>query len=248
MSRLSRRIPGFGAKSAAHSDHPAECSPPRAGWSRRAIVRESPALRRISGARAGAPPPAPCPRAGFPRSGAGDALPFPRGNARRCFAASRGFAGAAGDVATASCAGLRLDFQETGDDVARLPPVLNFRLQLLSPGARNPVKASAAIVVRRSPLRLDRALLLQPQEQWVKSALVQCQPVTADLFDTPRDAVAVQRAQSIERLQRHQRQRSLLNVRARHRFLSFWLPKGSMAPFVLENNRRSMPNGIRGGR
>ena len=57
------------------------------------------------------------------------------------------------------------------------------------PRTRQTIKAGAPVVLRRSPVRLNRALLFQPQQYRVESALVNEELVAADLLDPPGNAV-----------------------------------------------------------
>jgi len=66
-----------------------------------------------------------------------------------------------------------------------------------------------AIILRGTPLGCDRAFLLQLQQHGIQSPLIHRQQISADLFDAPRDAVAVLRSQDIQSLEDHQRQRAL---------------------------------------
>ena len=83
----------------------------------------------------------------------------------------------------------------------------------LRPAHGKAIEAGAAIVFRGTPLRGNRAFILQLQQQGIKGALVDSQNISADLFNASSDAVAVLRAQNIEGFEDHQCKRSLQYVR-----------------------------------
>jgi hypothetical protein len=58
--------------------------------------------------------------------------------------------------------------------------------------------------------------VLEPEEHGIERPLIHRQQVTADLLDAAGNPVAVQRAQDLERLEHHQRQRSLLHIPLGH--------------------------------
>ena len=82
----------------------------------------------------------------------------------------------------------------------------------LRPAPRQPIKAGPAVVFRGTPVRRNRSLLLQPQQDGIQRALVDRKQVAADLLDASRHAIPVQRPQHIEGLQDHQGERSLLDI------------------------------------
>ena len=51
--------------------------------------------------------------------------------------------------------------------------------------------------------------MLKLEQQWIERALVDRQKVSADLLNAAGDAVAVLRAQHIQRFEHHKRKRSL---------------------------------------
>ena len=99
--------------------------------------------------------------------------------------------------------------QESRHDVVGERPLLPLLLELPTAGARQPVEPGAAVVVRDAPRGCDVALLLELEQGGIERARVQRQPIAARLLDPPRDAVAVQLAERLERRQHHQRERAL---------------------------------------
>src|SRR5436190_7596635 len=87
-------------------------------------------------------------------------------------------------------------------DYTRDPlPAPGFTRQLFAAGAGDRVKLCSPVAVRRAPFRLDPALLRQAQQRGVDGALVQPKQIMADLLDSSCDAIAVLRAQGIQRLE-----------------------------------------------
>jgi hypothetical protein len=54
--------------------------------------------------------------------------------------------------------------------------------------------------------------LLQLEQRWIQSALVECKLIPADLFDSPRDPIPVQRTQGLQGLDDHQTEAAVENV------------------------------------
>src|SRR5215831_8392658 len=135
---------------------------------------------------------------------------------------------------------LRFRRKESLDDRRRLFPVLRLCLQLLAALACQAIKACLAVVLGCAPLGRDRSFLHELEQDRIERALIDRQQIAADLLDAPGDAVAMLRAEHIQRLQHHQRQGALSNVRFLHRAgISIWIPKGSMPRFLWESNRTS---------
>src|SRR5437762_2572646 len=105
--------------------------------------------------------------------------------------------------------------QHPADYAGDALPVFRFGRQLAAARFRDRVELRLPVVLRRAPGRGDPPPLLQPQERCVDRPLIELQHVVADLLDPPRDAVAVQRSHRFERLQDHQVERPLENVRLR---------------------------------
>ncbi len=74
------------------------------------------------------------------------------------------------------------------------------------------IEAGLAVILGGAPLGGDRAFLLQLEENRIEGALIDGEEVSADLFDTPGDAVAVQGTEDIERFEDHQSQGALQDV------------------------------------
>src|SRR6187402_1415219 len=88
-------------------------------------------------------------------------------------------------------------------------PIGGVLLKLLPSLAGDRVELCLAIVVGGSPLGGDAFLLLESHQRGVDGPLVKKDFVAAHLLDTPCDAVSVQCAHRLARLQNHQVQRSL---------------------------------------
>src|SRR5262249_58704762 len=102
--------------------------------------------------------------------------------------------------------------EEAFDDVGGARPILGFGGELLPAGAGDRVVAGAAVVLRCAPLRSDPSHLLELEQRRIERSLIQLELVAADLLDPPRDPVAVQRPEAIERLEDHQRQRAVEDI------------------------------------
>src|SRR5207249_2989334 len=85
-------------------------------------------------------------------------------------------------------------------------------LDLPAAGARQPVELGLAVVLGDAPLRIDIAFLLELHELGIERAVIEREAIAARLLDAPRDAVAVQRPEALERFQDHQRERALPDV------------------------------------
>src|SRR5208337_615229 len=70
-----------------------------------------------------------------------------------------------------------------------------------------------AIVVGDAPLGGDVAFLLEFEEGGVEGAVIDGEEVAAGLLDAAGDAIAVERAESLQSLQDHQGQGALPDVR-----------------------------------
>src|SRR5215831_15971992 len=79
-------------------------------------------------------------------------------------------------------------------------------------------------------------LLLQFQKQRVNRAVLNSERLAADLLDTACDAVGMERAHTLQRLEDHQRQRPLANFLPLSHLRSYWLPIEIMTQLVLEAN------------
>src|SRR5262249_39004923 len=100
------------------------------------------------------------------------------------------------------------------NDSNHSPPVIGFFGQL--PPARfcNLEELGFAVVFRYAPLGPDKSALLQSDESRIDRALIKEQNLIADLFDSAGDSPAVQRPHTFKRLQNHQVQRSLQDLRS----------------------------------
>src|SRR5688572_15092893 len=83
-------------------------------------------------------------------------------------------------------------------------PILGLRAQLPASSIGDGVEARLSIVVGGSPAGRNPPALQQTHQRRVDSPLVQLQGVLADLLDTARNAVPVQRPHGAEGLQHHQ--------------------------------------------
>ena len=80
-------------------------------------------------------------------------------------------------------------------------------------GARQRVELGPPVVLGRAPLGGDGAFLFELEQGGVDGAVVEGQPAAAGLLDPPRQPVAVLRAHRRERLQHHQGEGALPDVR-----------------------------------
>src|SRR5439155_2131717 len=110
-----------------------------------------------------------------------------------------------------------------GDDRMRLFPLAFLGRKLSLPGLSDPVVLGLAVVLRNAPFGFDGALLFQLQQHWIECPVIDRKQVPAGLLNSPSDAVAMQRPQSIERLQYHQGKGSLPDVR--FFFHVLWVPQ-----------------------
>ena len=83
-------------------------------------------------------------------------------------------------------------------------PVFRLDCKLLFSTPGNRVKPGLTIVLRCSPLRINPALLLQPQQRVVHSALVQGQNILTHLLDAPCNPKSMLWTQHLEGLQNYQ--------------------------------------------
>src|SRR5277367_3268793 len=79
-------------------------------------------------------------------------------------------------------------------------PTFRLRQKLLTSAARERVILRLAVVVRDAPLRGDPPALFEPQQSGIKRALIKFEQIGGNLLNAQGDAVAVQRAESIESL------------------------------------------------
>src|SRR5262245_58027312 len=80
---------------------------------------------------------------------------------------------------------------------------------------RELVEFRAALVVALAPMRGDPPPLLETDERRVNRALIETQQVVRHLFDPAGDPVAVRGAERVERLQHHDIEGSLHDIRCR---------------------------------
>ena len=116
------------------------------------------------------------------------------------------------EAATSGSSGRRAP-QEARHHAGDALPVLRRRRQLPAAGPRDRVELRPSVVLGAAPRRRNPAAMLEAQERGVDGSLVQLQRVVADLLDAARDAVAVQGAHALERLQDHQIERALKDIR-----------------------------------
>src|SRR5690348_1298891 len=91
-------------------------------------------------------------------------------------------------------------------------PIFRFDRELLPAGSRERIESGLAVIFAGAPFRGDPAALEQSDERGVNRSLIETQGVFADLLDSPRNAVAVKRAHSLESLENHQIQGALQNI------------------------------------
>jgi hypothetical protein len=83
-------------------------------------------------------------------------------------------------------------------------PVLGLLFNLLPPVARQRVESGAASGFRDAPFAFYPSTLFQAKEGRIDRPLIETDRVLADLFDSPRYAIAVLRSHRLKRLQHHQ--------------------------------------------
>src|SRR5215472_9519910 len=133
---------------------------------------------------------------------------------------------------------LRFNSKESRDD-GRCPlPVAGLGAELFAPGARQPIEASLAVVLGGAPFRGDGTFLLEFQQDRIHGPLIDAEKISADLLDPPGNPVAVQGSENIQRLEHHERQCTLLNVRFLHFSVGF--PQKRKTHLIWENNRVHM--------
>src|SRR5262245_19387071 len=87
--------------------------------------------------------------------------------------------------------GVLRDLQETLDDACRTLPLRFFVVELLAPGACQRVDPHATAALGRAPFGRNPPHLLQLEQRRIQSALVECELIAADLFDSPGDPIPV---------------------------------------------------------
>src|SRR6476661_5185122 len=106
------------------------------------------------------------------------------------------------------------DPQYASNHSADALPVLGLRCQPLSPCPRDGIKLGFAIVIRCPPSAGNPPSLHQPHQRRINRSLIDLQSLFADLLDSSRDSVAVQWPHRGQRLQHHQIQCPLQNLRS----------------------------------
>src|ERR1700730_14441229 len=96
-------------------------------------------------------------------------------------------------------------------------PALGLAGELLAACARQRVILRLAVVVRQAPLRIDPSALFEPEQGWIKGALIELHQVLGNLLNALRDPVAMQRTDGLQRFQHDQVQRSLKHFAPRWR-------------------------------
>src|SRR5258708_24523324 len=124
--------------------------------------------------------------------------------------------------------------KEPRDDDCRTLPVLGLGLQLFPPGASQPVKPRPSVVLGGTPFRRNGTFLLESQQDWIQRPLIDSENISADLLDSLSDPIAVQGLENIQRLEHHERQRSLSNVRVLH---LYWVSHKTVTYLIWESNR-----------
>src|SRR5262249_54079990 len=99
--------------------------------------------------------------------------------------------------------------QQAGDDTGDPLPVPGFRGELLLSGAGERIVLRATVALGDSPPGADPAALLESEESGVERSLVHPQHLVGDLLESSGNPVAVQRSQSLQRLEHHEVQGSL---------------------------------------
>src|SRR3989449_5881195 len=78
------------------------------------------------------------------------------------------------------------------EEDGRLFPLPSLGLEPFASGRGQPIETRPAVVVRGSPFRRDGPFLFQLQQQGIKSALIDCQQIPADLLDAPGNPVPME--------------------------------------------------------
>src|SRR5581483_11622999 len=110
----------------------------------------------------------------------------------------------------------RLLGQEACQDLCGLLPIPGLALYLLLSSTREAVVLGATIIFGDSPLRSDVPFLLQLEKRRIERSIVHREQIAADLLNSPRDSISVQRAHALQRLEHHQSQRPLLHFLLPH--------------------------------
>src|SRR5215469_2691269 len=87
----------------------------------------------------------------------------------------------------------RFELQEARDDARHALPVVGLRDQLLSARLRQRIELRLAIVLRRTPRCRNPAFLDQTNEAEVDRPLIHPEGLVAQLLDSSRDPVPVER-------------------------------------------------------
>src|SRR5215472_7780346 len=168
--------------------------------------------RPTSRAHPAAPPPPSSPPAASPRCASAHGPQAPLSTPRRA-ARARTCPSLASAVPAPVSRLLLLGPEELRQDCLRLLPLARFPRHLFPPRARQFIKFRLPVIVRISPLRLDVPILFEFQQRRIQRPVVHAQQISADLLDAPCDSVAMQLTHRLQRLQHHQRQRSLPDIR-----------------------------------
>ena len=104
------------------------------------------------------------------------------------------------------------DLQEPFNDARRTLPLRFFLVELLAPGAGQGVDPHATAALGGAPFGRNPPHLLQLEQRRIQRALVECELIPADLFDSPRDPIPVQRAQGLQGLDDHQAEGAVEDV------------------------------------
>ena len=91
-------------------------------------------------------------------------------------------------------------------------PFAGFARELLASVRGERIELRAAVVLGLPPLGLDESFLLELEEGGVQRAVVEGEAIPARLLDAAGDAVAVERAQALERLEDHEGERALPDI------------------------------------
>src|SRR5215469_8768337 len=103
--------------------------------------------------------------------------------------------------------------QQPPDHAGDSLPVFGFGAELLPPGLRNGIKLRPAIVLRRAPLGRNPPFLHQTDQAEIDRALIDLKRLLAKLLNAAGDAISMQTPHRIQRLQHHQIESALQNLR-----------------------------------
>jgi len=102
--------------------------------------------------------------------------------------------------------------EEASEDGSGLLPVTRLLVELFPACASESVELGFTIVVGEAPFRGNTAFLFELYKGGIKRAVIEGDEVSAGLFDTARDPIAVKRPERVQRFEDHQRESALQDV------------------------------------